>query len=142
MHLLLAIIGLAQGLIISAAIIVFLSILDILPQLCTITGTTKAVRAYSYSICFGIILGAFVQMLPINAIFNAVLGQVAMIAVGLSMGIFTGIFLSALAEVLDVFPIFSQKLKIIKKMPILVASLAMGKTLGSLIYWMTPYFRK
>ena len=54
--------------------------------------------------------------------------------VGLLGGIFVGCQIMALAEVLNVFPIFVRRIKIVKYVPYLVLSIALGKAVGELIF--------
>ena len=59
---------------------------------------------------------------------------------GLTSGIFTGVLIIALAEVLDVFPITDRRLKIKKGVYLMVYALALGKMIGSLYFWLYPIF--
>ena len=57
------------------------------------------------------------------------------LVIGLIAGIFVGCWAMALAEILNVFPIFVRRTKIVKAVPYLVLSIAIGKGIGSLIYF-------
>lgn len=55
---------------------------------------------------------------------------------GLFMGVFVGGWIMALAEVINVFPVYCRRLGITKGLGLIVIAIALGKTLGSLlIFW-------
>ena len=53
---------------------------------------------------------------------------------GLLAGIFVGCWAMALAEVLNVFPIFIRRLKIVRCTAVFIISMALGRGIGALIY--------
>ena len=53
---------------------------------------------------------------------------------GLLSGIFVGCWAMALAEVLNVFPIFIRRLKIVRYSVAFILSMALGRGLGAFIY--------
>jgi stage V sporulation protein AB len=57
------------------------------------------------------------------------------IPIGLILGIFIGLLSSALAEVLNVIPVLSKKLKIKDNLKYIVWTLMLGKVAGSLYFW-------
>ena len=52
------------------------------------------------------------------------------------MGTFLGLFSSALAEVLNVIPVFSKKFKMKHQLKFIIVALMFGKVAGSLLYWL------
>ena len=50
------------------------------------------------------------------------------------------VLIIALAEVLDVLPIMNRRVKIRKGISFIVIALARGTLVGSLCYWIYPYF--
>ena len=54
---------------------------------------------------------------------------------GLFFGIFLGGWILALAEIAKVFPVFARRLKLTSGLPLVILSIAAGKTLGSLLYY-------
>lgn len=42
----------------------------------------------------------------------------------------------ALADILNVFPIFIRRLKIVKTIPYIIMGLSLGKTAGALLYFL------
>ena len=51
-------------------------------------------------------------------------------------GIFVGCWAMALADILNVFPIFIRRLKIVKTIPYIIMGLSLGKTAGALLYFL------
>ena len=54
---------------------------------------------------------------------------------GLFSGIFVGCWSMALAEILNIFPIFIRRIKILKCVPWLIFGMALGKSLGALLFF-------
>ena len=54
---------------------------------------------------------------------------------GLLAGIFTGCWAMALAEMLEVFPIFVRRIKLLRCIPWAILGTAIGKGVGSLIFF-------
>mgnify|MGYP000980189750 FL=1 len=52
------------------------------------------------------------------------------------MGTFVGLFASALAEVLNVVPVFAKKFKVKHELKFIIGALIFGKVVGSLFYWL------
>ena len=56
--------------------------------------------------------------------------------VGMAYGVFVGCLIMSLAETLDAFPVLCRRLKLSEGMGLLVLSLALGKSLGSIFYFL------
>ena len=54
---------------------------------------------------------------------------------GLLAGIFTGCWAMALAEMLEVFPIFVRRVKLVQCIPWVILGTALGKTTGALLFF-------
>ena len=54
---------------------------------------------------------------------------------GLLAGIFTGCWAMALAEMLEVFPIFVRRVKLVQCIPWVILGTALGKTAGALLFF-------
>ena len=59
---------------------------------------------------------------------------------GLFAGIFVGCLALAIAEMLDAIPIFTRRLKFRHGIGVVVLCMAIGKTVGSLIYYGKQFF--
>lgn len=124
---LLAIIGFAGGLIVAAGVFAFITLLGVLNRLASKTNTAKHILLYENMVILGGILGNtwFIYQWDIP------FGIIGLILFGLFSGIFVGCQAMALAEVLDVIPIFAKRIKIKYGMPYIVASIAIGKAVGA-----------
>lgn len=124
---LLAIIGFAGGLVVAAGVFAFITLLGVLNRLASKTNTAKHILLYENMVIFGGILGNtwFIYQWDIP------FGIIGLTLFGLFSGIFVGCQAMALAEVLDVIPIFAKRIKIKYGMPYIVASIAIGKAVGA-----------
>lgn len=123
--------GLCAGGVVASGLVGLLIGLSIVPRLAGITHTGEKILWYEDATMLGAVLGnlAFVfrWKLPVGTI-------------GLGIyGIFTGIFLGgwilALAEMADIFPIISRRIKLKMGLPAVIICIAIGKALGSLFYF-------
>lgn len=130
-QLLMVFIGFSEGLIVGSATVAFITLLDILPRLAQITETQRQIRVYESMI---ILAGVVVPMASSLGVF--ILGANTLtITVGLLMGVFIGLTAAALAEVTNVIPVLSSRLKLENHVGYILAAIVGGKVLGSLIYW-------
>ena len=79
----------------------------------------------------GGIIGNLVYIFHIRIPF----GNVLLLPFGLLVGIFVGCWAMALAEILNVFPIFIRRLKVTRYITALVLSMALGRGLGALLFF-------
>ena len=128
-------IGLAQGVAVGAAAMLVFSTLGVASQLSAITGTRGSIRLYGGAICLG--------MVALTTLYTAGLRGVKallplLLPIGLCAGIYTGMLLSSLAEIIDIFPAVLGKLRLKGCVRLLVWALALGKTVGVLFYYLSP----
>ncbi len=129
-------ISFSSGLVISSAVFAFISAIGVVPDLASKTKTTKYISFYEEMIIFGGIFGSCYSFISYD--FNIAqffVGKVFIILFFVAIGIFIGVLASSLAEVIDVIPIFSQRTNIKHGIPLLLISMAIGKCIGSLIYF-------
>ena len=130
----LVIIGLGSGVVISGAVFALITAIGVVTRLAQKTGTERYVKVYEESIVLGgilaSILGFLQPYLPI--------GKVAAAVLSLLVGMFYGCFAVSLAEVLDVFPIMTRRIRIQRGMFWFVLALAFGKMFGSILYFFVP----
>ena len=62
-------------------------------------------------------------------------GQIFLGAYGLFAGIFTGCWAMALAEILNVFPIFMRRARLVRYLVVFVLMVALGKGIGELFFF-------
>ena len=131
----LAVIGFCAGVIIAGGVVGLLIGLSIVPRYAGVTHTGKHILLYEDITLLGIVFGNlfFLYRWPIPG------GMVFLGLCGLFSGIFLGGWIMALAEMADVFPIFSRRIKLTNGIRLVIA-VALGKALGSLYYFYQRWF--
>lgn len=130
---LLILVGFAGAGFVAAGTFAFITMLGIVPRLAGRTGTAKYILFYENLIILGGAVGNFfsirgVEFSMANALFGS---RVLLLAFGLFAGVFVGCLAMALAEVLQVIPVFAKRIKLQTGMPIIVIAIALGKMIGS-----------
>jgi stage V sporulation protein AB len=129
-------IGFSSGVVISGAVFAFITVLGVVPRFAHKTGTGSYTKLYETALMTGGILGTLAGIMkPYIPI-----GSVAVVIVGLCIGIFFGCLAMSLAEVLNVIPILSRRGRLHKGMFFFVLAIALGKLGGSLLYFLKPGF--
>lgn len=131
-----ALVGFSGGVVISGGVFAFIAIIGIIPRLMDKTKTTNFVLLYETVIITGGILGTITMVWDLSF----PIGKIGLAVIGFSFGIFVGCLAVSLAEILDVIPIVARRLYIKKGIQFLILSVAIGKMIGSLIYWIIPGF--
>ena len=130
-ELLLAVIGLSSGAIVSGGLFSFIASLGVVSDFADRTHTGSKVSLYEDAIILGGSLGNLFwiyQVQMTNALW-------LLIFFGLFSGIFVGCWSMALAEVLNIFPIFIRRVKMVKCIPYIILSIAIGKGAGALLFF-------
>lgn len=131
-YLALILIGFGGGITVGTATAAFFTILLILPRLAQITDTRDKIKIYKFTLVISSILSIFAYFYKFS--FN--LPKIVTAPIGLFLGIFVGLLSSALAEVLNVIPVLSKKLKVKDSLKYILWALLGGKVAGSLFYWL------
>ncbi len=128
-------IALAGSFLTSAGVYALITVVGIVPRMAAKTNTANKMRYYESCIILGgtignalCFFGRYVPLLP-------VLRWGIMILIGLFSGIFVGCLVMALAESLQVMPIFYRRIRLSVGLPLVLASFAIGKSLGALFYF-------
>lgn len=131
-QLLLGFIGLAAGGVVSAGVFAFLTAIGLIQRIAAKTGTATRVRLFEDGIVLGGTLGNlfFFYEVPLWG------GSLVCAVVGVCYGVFIGCLIMSLAETLDAFPILCRRLRLSTGMPWIVLSLALGKGIGSALYYL------
>jgi len=129
-------VGLGSGFVVSGAVFAFITVLGVVPRLAQKTRTAQYVKFYESAIVAGGIFGTLAGVVS----FTVPLGLPFLLLMGLANGIFFGTLAMALAEVLNVIPILTRRVRIQQGMFFLVLSIAFGKMVGSLLYFLVPGF--
>ncbi len=133
MHYLIEIfIGLSGGIAVGGAYASVLTVLDILPRLTQMSGSASNITKFQSSLIFGAVTWTFVHFMD----WRISLGIWGMLIFGSFGGIFIGLLIAGLAEVFNVLPIMSKRLKMTQYIFYFVISLILGKVAGSLFYWL------
>lgn len=121
--------GFCGGMFVAAALAAFIIGLGIIPRYAGITHTGNHLLLYEDGLILGTILGniAFIYR-P-----NIPLGIGGLVVTGIFFGIFLGSWIIALGEVVNVFAIMARRIGLVKGIGFVILSLAIGKTLGSLL---------
>ena len=128
--------GLASGVTIAAGVYALIAAIGVVPRLAKRTKTVDYIPRYEDAITLGGLFGTttmFVDYyLPIGSLFVILFSG--------CIGIFVGCIAVALAEVLNVMPVFMRRSRMTAGIPILILGLALGKLVGSLVYFFVQGF--
>lgn len=130
-HLWLAVIGLSAGAVVAGGVFSFIIGLGLVSDFADRTHTGEHIRLYEDAIALGGILGTvfFIFQLRIPG------GTWLLPLFGLFGGIFVGCWAMALAEILNLFPIFIRRAKLQMCIKYIVLGIAMGKTAGAMLFF-------
>lgn len=122
------------GIAVAAGFIAFISLIGIVTRLAGITKTASAIPTYENSMAMGLILFNILSLYQPNLQWISPIPAIIIIHTGsLLTGIFSGCLAGALAEVVNIIPIFSRRVKLRKGFPYMVRAAAVGKFIGCII---------
>lgn len=130
-QILLALIGLSAGVVVAGGLFSFIVELGVVSDFADRTHTADKLWWYESSIAAGGILANIFWVFGIQIPF----GKLLIPVFGLFAGIFVGCWAMGLAEVLNLFPVFTRRTGIIRPIPWIVFTVAVGKGLASLLYF-------
>ena len=134
--------GAASGGVIATAVFAFIAYIGLIPRLAQKAGAEHHVRILENAVTLGGVTGCVISLFkPTIGIGGPIVGGGLLIGIGLAVGIFYGALVMSLAEVLDVIPILMRRTNIKRALKLVIISIALGKTLGALLYFFLPYFR-
>ena len=125
-----------SGLMVGSAFATFYSTLGVFSKILYKTGFSKGYKALSMAMCAGLIVGSIASVYDIS-ISGIFFTSYALMLFG---GAFIGMYFALLAEVLKVIPIMSSFGLTRKLIITTIFAVALGKLVGSLIYFIVPYF--
>ena len=117
-------VGICSGVIIAGGAVGLMIGLSIVPRYAGITHTAD-------SLLLGFVLGNLFWIFEISL----PLGVPFLILYGVFSGIFLGSWILALAEVADVFPVFSRRIRLTEGFPAIIIAIAAGKCTGTLLFY-------
>jgi stage V sporulation protein AB len=131
-------IGFGGGVIIAGGIFAFIAVIGVIPRLAQKTNTFKYISLYEEAIILGGVLGSLSSIFKIYI----PIGNIGVLIVGVSTGIFYGCLVMSLAEILNVIPVLKRRINVQKGIRVIILSIALGKLCGSVIYFFVPGFSK
>lgn len=134
-NIILSIIGLSAGIIVAGGLFSFIIGLGVISDFADRTHTGEHILLYEDSVAIGGMIGNLVWLyqIPIPG------GEGILVILGLFTGIFVGCWSMALAEMLDIFPVFVRRFKGIRYVPYMILSIAVGKGIGEIIFFVNRW---
>lgn len=130
-QIILAVLGLSAGVAAAGGLFSFIVGLGVVSEFADRTHTGDRILLYEESIALGGIFGNLFYLFPVTIPY----GQVLVPVFGLFGGIFVGCWAMALAEILNIFPIFIRRIKLLRAISYIIAGMALGKGIGAVIYF-------
>lgn len=121
-------IGLCGGLLVAGGLYAFFVLIGVVTRLAAGTTTAKYIMLYEDMALLGGTIGNLLYLYP----FSLPLGNVFLGIYGLGAGIYVGCLAAALAEVINMLPVLSERVKLKKGMAGIMVMFALGKAAGSL----------
>ena len=160
----LGILGACAGFGVSGGVFTTLIAIGLVPRFAGKTHTAKHIFLYEEMVVFGTLIGGIVTVFmpyikvhewlgdrwTLNGMFYeglfaggwySFVGTLILLVYGLFAGIFVGCLAIAIAEMLDSIPIFARRSRFRHGIGIAILCMALGKTLGSLLYFLKGLFR-
>lgn len=130
-QILLAVIGLSAGIAVAGGLFAFLVELGVVADFADRTHTGDKILFYESCAALGGIIGnvfyIFQIDLPAGMWFLGIYGLLA--------GIFAGCWAMALAEILNVYPVFLRRARVVRYLTAFIISIALGKGLGACLFF-------
>ncbi|WP_099468666.1 stage V sporulation protein AB [Konateibacter massiliensis] len=123
----LILVGLGSGIAVSAGTFAAIAGIGVIPRFADRTHTAKRILWYENSAILGGIIGNVIYLYHISLPGNVV----TLVLYGGFSGIFVGCMVMALAEILNVIPIFTRRVKMKWGLSLIILFIAMGKILGA-----------
>lgn len=137
-YVLLILFALGSGTVIAAGVFSLISTIVMIPRMADRTNTVSSIKLYEGCITAGGIVGTMFMYNDI--ILPIVISPIIIIVFEFCVGVFFGELAVSIAEVLNVFPIFMRRNRVTMGLCAIVPAIALGKTVGSLMYFMIQGF--
>lgn len=134
---LLGVVGFSAGFLVAGGVVALMIGLGIITRFIGVTHTADRIEIFEDAVFLGAVVGtsATVFEVGIGGILPALVSSAVLGISGIFMGMFVGGWIMALAEVVNVFPVYCRRLGIVKGTSWIVISLAVGKVSGSLLHF-------
>ena len=123
-----AVIGLCGGLLVAGGLFAFLALVGVITRLASGTATARYITFYEDMSLLGCVGGNLLFLYG----FSLPLGNIFLGMYGIGSGVFTGCLAAALAEVVNMMPVLSERVSLKKGMTGIMTMFAIGKAVGSL----------
>ena len=133
-NVILGIVGLSAGIIVAGGLFSFIIGLGVISDFADRTHTGEHILLYEDSVALGGMIGNLLWIYEMG-----VLNKFILLFFGLLSGIFVGCWAMALAEMLDVFPIFIRRFKVMQFLPYMILATAIGKGVGEIIFFVNRW---
>ena len=130
-QILLALAGLSAGIAVAGGLFAFIVELGVVADFADRTHTGDKMFFYESCAALGGIAGNFVYVFQIDL----PAGGWFLAAYGILAGIFAGCWAMALAEILNVFPVFLRRARVVHYLTAFILSIALGKGLGACLFF-------
>lgn len=120
-------VGLSGGILTAGGLFAFLVMIGAVTRLAAGTKTAKYVMLYEDMALFGATIGNIAYLYGTGIR----LGNLWLLLYGLGAGVFTGCLAAALAEVIKMLPVVSERLNMKKGMTAVMIAFALGKMAGA-----------
>lgn len=127
-QILLVLIGISGGIFISAGLYAFIAMVGVLTRLAVRTKTASHINLYETIVILGATFGNVSYILN----WRIPIGRIGLIVYGICSGIFIGCLAVALAEVVDVIPVFSRRVKLKRGMVVILSIMGIAKAIGTI----------
>ena len=140
-QILLAAIGVSAGAAAAGGLFAFIVELGVVADFADRTHTADKILLYESSVALGGIIGNLIYIFQIGLSAGAAQSDIGKGMLGIFgiFGIFAGIFVGcwsmALAEILNVFPVFMRRVRIVRYVAAFTISVAIGKGLGAGLFF-------
>lgn len=121
--------GFGGGILVAGGLFAFLALVGVITRLAAGTKTAKFLLFYEDMSLLGATVGNIAYLYHVGL----PVGRFGFLLYGLGAGIFTGCLAAALAEVVKMMPVLSERLNLKRGMAILMVIFAFGKMIGALI---------
>ena len=133
-ELLMGVTGLCSGLAVAGGLFALIIALGVVADFADRTHTARYILWYEDAVAAGGILGNPMSVYAISL----PLGSLGAGVFGIFAGVFVGAWAMALTEIINIIPIFARRLDLRRGLELLVLSMALGRTIGSLLFY---YYR-
>ena len=138
----LSVIAFLAGAGVSAGVFAFVLVIGVVPRILRCSRIENIILIENVMIC-GVVAGNMAYNLGFadmsDKFVTIICGNIIIAIYGLCVGIFVGCIAVALAEILHTFPIIYKRMKLRAGLGIIVISMAIGKALGALYYFLTGF---